>query len=1433
MAKKSVRSAYFYFGLVAVVLVVAAVAPGKGFLRSKFGRVAAATSAGATSGLTKSPQSAALTAASAPVALALTSPATPANARVVRVVNGSVPQGQNIVVSITLDSQGDENAFGFSVTYETSKLTYVSAVNGSDAASASLLVNAQSGKIGIGQSLSPGTAFTAGTREILRVTFTANVAGNTAVGFGDQPVPREVVSAAVTDLTATTDFTGGTVTVNNPIPTLANISPTSAQAGSSAFPLTVNGTNFNSTSVVRWNGSPRATTLVNSTQLTAAITVTDVATAGTPAVTVFNPAPGGGESGSATFTITNPAPIISLLTPPSAAAGSGGFPLTIDGTSLATGATVKFGANSYPGTVNGPGTQVTASIPGSDIATPGSVTVKVANVGSADSNGLTFTIGKANQTITVGTHAPASAAYNSSFTVAATSTSGLAVVYSSSGSCTNVGPLFTMTSGSGTCTVKYNQAGDAIYNPATQVTEDVTASKINQAVLTLTGVPPTAAHNSSFPVTPGGGSSSAPLVVSTSGVCSAAGNNITMTSGTGTCTVKVNRAGDSNYNAATEVSQAATASKINQAVLTLTGVPASAAFNSTFTVTPGGGSSSAPLVVSTSGVCSAVGNDILMTSGTGICTVKVNRAGDSNYNAATEVSQSVTASLLNQAPLTLSGVPASAPYNSSFTVTPGGGSSSAPLVVSTSGVCTAAGNNITMTSGTGTCTVKVNRAGDSTYGAATEVSQSATASKINQAVLTLTGVPASAAFNSSFPVTPGGGSSSAALVVSTSGVCTAAGNNITMTSGTGTCTVKVNRAGDSNYNAATEVSQNATASKSSQSIIFAPLGDRTFGDADFSVSASASSGLAVSFAASGNCTITGSTVHLTSAGSCTITASQAGDSNYNAATDVPRSFSVINPTPTISNLSPSSGTVGTGFLLTITGTDFVSGATIHFGGNDHPATLNDATHVSANIPGSELPSAGSIAVTVSNPGSSNSGSLTFSVSNPTPTISSLSPSSITAGTGFLLTITGTDFVSGATIHFGGNDHAANLDDATHVSATIAGSELPTDGPITVTVTNPAPGGGTSNGLTFTVTPPPNPGEVLINEFRFHGSAGPADEFVELYNNTDAPYDISGYTLYALNSGGAQTLVFSIPGALGSNTTVMPARSHYLIANNAPVGGFSMTTESAPDGNYAGDIPDGSGVALFGSATPSPDTRIDSVGFDSSNPLFIEGGSLTPVGGITVNGDHGFVRKILLTTGRPQDTDNNADDFNFVSPSAEVINGTISKLGAPGPENSSSPIQRNSTIKASLVDTAAGSFSAPNRVRDTTPNACGEPNCLMGTLDIRRQFKNNTGQPVTRLRFRVVDITSAPAPSGTADLRVLTSSDLTVNLVGGGTALIRGLTLEQPSLQANGGGLNSTLAAGVVTLNAPVGPGASINIRFLLGVQQLGSFRFFINVEALP
>jgi hypothetical protein len=82
--------------------------------------------------------------------------------------------------------------------------------------------------------------------------------------------------------------------------------------------------------------------------------------------------------------------------------------------------------------------------------------------------------------------------------------------------------------------------------------------------------------------------------------------------------------------------------------------------------------------------------------------------------------------------------------------------------------------------------------------------------------------------------------------------------------------------------------------KGNQTITFDALTNMTFGNADFAVSGTSDSNLALSFAASGQCTVNGNMVHITGAGSCTITASQTGDTNFNVAAEVPQSFTIAN-----------------------------------------------------------------------------------------------------------------------------------------------------------------------------------------------------------------------------------------------------------------------------------------------------------------------------------------------------------------------------------------------------------------------------------------------------------------------------------------------------------------------------------------------------------
>jgi hypothetical protein len=139
--------------------------------------------------------------------------------------------------------------------------------------------------------------------------------------------------------------TSPSVTVVPPAPVITSLSPSTAVAGASSLTLFVNGSNFTPTSVVRWNGSPRTTTYQASTQLSATISSADLAFAGSPQVTVFTSAPGGGTSNAVTFTITQP-PTLTVNTTSVAPGGS----LTVTLTAGPGGATdwLAFAATSAP-----------------------------------------------------------------------------------------------------------------------------------------------------------------------------------------------------------------------------------------------------------------------------------------------------------------------------------------------------------------------------------------------------------------------------------------------------------------------------------------------------------------------------------------------------------------------------------------------------------------------------------------------------------------------------------------------------------------------------------------------------------------------------------------------------------------------------------------------------------------------------------------------------------------------------------------------------------------------------------------------------------------------------------------------------------------------------------------------------------------------------
>ncbi len=370
--------------------------------------------------------------------------------------------------------------------------------------------------------------------------------------------------------------------------------------------------------------------------------------------------------------------------------------------------------------------------------------------------------------------------------------------------------------------------------------------------------------------------------------------------------------------------------------------------------------------------------------------------------------------------------------------------------------------------------------------------------------------------------------------------------------------------------------------------------------------------------------------------------------------------------------------------------------------------------------------------------------------------------------------------------------------------------------------------------------------LLISEFRVRGPNGANDEYIEIYNNSESAHVVSssdgsaGYSI-AASDGVARCVI--------PNGTVIPGRGHFLCAN---IVAYSLSaypagngTTAIPDSSFTFNINDNAGIALFStsiSANYNPGTRFDAVGSTSEpNALYKEGVGYPALVPFSI--DYAFYRSYCPISvfgadpfcanggsGIPQDTDDNALDFVFVDTNGTSA-GAGQRLGAPGPENLSSPVDNGSGIAHSRLDPAQADNVSPNVAREFTSDPPN--NSTFGTLSIRRTWTNNTGAAVTRLRFRVAEISTFPSAFGESDLRPRTSGPVVVTRTDGSTVTVQGTTLEQPPSQPNGGGFNSSLSAANVTLAQPLPAGASISVQFLMGIQQTGCYRVGIFAESLP
>lgn len=262
------------------------------------------------------------------------------------------------------------------------------------------------------------------------------------------------------------------------------------------------------------------------------------------------------------------------------------------------------------------------------------------------------------------------------------------------------------------------------------------------------------------------------------------------------------------------------------------------------------------------------------------------------------------------------------------------------------------------------------------------------------------------------------------------------------------------------------------------------------------------------------------------------------------------------PAPTVSSVSPNSGSTNGGTAVTITGTNFSVGATVTFGGTAATnVSVASSTSITATTPAQ---TAGAVAVAVNTGGQSGTLPNGFTYISPTPTVSSVSPNSGSSNGGTAVTITGTNFAAGATVTFGGTA-------ATGVKVTSS---------TTITATTPAHAAGAVN---VVVTNAGGPSGTLTSGFTYTSSAASQITFV------------AGQVAAATPQGSFATVSVTYPGAQTAGNL------------NIVVVGWNDTTSSVSS------VTDTLGNTYIQASAPAHATRITQSIYYAKN---IQGGSNT-------------------------------------------------------------------------------------------------------------------------------------------------------------------------------------------------------------------------------
>ena len=355
----------------------------------------------------------------------------------------------------------------------------------------------------------------------------------------------------------------------------------------------------------------------------------------------------------------------------------------------------------------------------------------------------------------------------------------------------------------------------------------------------------------------------------------------------------------------------------------------------------------------------------------------------------------------------------------------------------------------------------------------------------------------------------------------------------------------------------------------------------------------------------------------------------------------------ITAAPTVSSLSPATATAGSlATVLAVTGSNFVAGAEITWGGNARTTTYVSSTSLQTTLSAADFASAAMVQVGVVNPqsaGGTASNTLPFLISasltpNPVPVLTSVSPASVPVGSpATTVALAGSNFVAGSTVSINGSTSlSTTFLSATSLTAVIPASALLNAGNLALSVTNPLPGGGSSASVNFTVVAAGTSGQTVINVtahdlawdpvnqviyLSLPSIAGPTGNAIQVLNPSTGALGNNVFAGSEPNllavSNSSKYLYASLDGSSALQRFTLPALTKDI---NIPLGAASFYGAYVAMDLQASPAADGTVAVVRGTPGTSPEEEGGVLIFDDAvqraNQLcgFIQIGCTSSVGG---------------------------------------------------------------------------------------------------------------------------------------------------------------------------------------------------------------------------